>query len=139
MCGQRGGDGDGRQDAHDRGQDQHQTHHHTLKYKDGMRTSVRLTMNKYPLPLTTCLYYENSLIHGGAVVVFTYLQHLSGCTKQLVFPRSYITKRKIGHSVHRLGNPPSEGPKLVIITHSCPETTGQLPPVGKCLISHTNK
>ena len=52
---------------------------------------------------------------------------------------SYITKRKIGHSFHRLSNPPSEGPKLVIITHPCPETTGQLPPVCKCLISHPNK
>ena len=41
----------------------------------------------------------------------------------------HITKRKIGHSFRRLGNPPSEGPELVIITHPCPETTEQLPPL----------
>ena len=35
----------------------------------------------------------------------------SWCTKQLVFVPSYITKRKIGHSFRRLGNPPSERPR----------------------------
>ena len=70
--------------------------------------------------------------------IIIYLYNI-GAQNSWFFLGSYITKRKIGHSSRRLGNPPSKGPKLVLITHPCPETTGQLPPVCKCLISHTNK
>ena len=84
------------------------------------------------------MHFGNNLLKSG-------LKQVSGspstppkswCSKRLVFVRSYITKRKVGHSFRTLGY---EGPKLVIITHPCPETTGQLPPGCKCLIFHPNK
>ena len=61
------------------------------------------------------------------------------CSQQLVFARSYIKNEKLGIASAALGYPPSEGPIMVIITYHCPETTGQLPPVCKCLISNPNK
>ena len=45
---------------------------------------------------------ENFVLLYNFIIIYLYK-----CTKQLVFPRSYITKRKIGHSFRRLGNPPS--------------------------------
>ena len=93
-------------------------------------------------------HFGNNLLKSG-------LKQVSGSpstppkswyTKRLVFVRSYITKRKIGHSFRRLGYPPSEGPKLVIITHPLPRDYGataswvqmsHFPP--KQIIEHSNK
>ena len=57
---------------------------------------------------------ENFVLLYNFIIIYLYN---IGAQNSWFFLEVYITKQKIGHSFRRLGNPPSEGPKLVIITH----------------------